>query len=130
MKEEDPVVDSARAVIFRSLSAGHPPIGVVAGAVKMSVRTFQRRLAASGRRYKKLIDEVRLAEAKRAFAASGLSLKAIAFRLGFAEQANFTRAFRRWTGQSPSAYRKRHKIHRSDEAATSHPRGGTMAPQN
>jgi AraC-like DNA-binding protein len=101
------VVDGARDVIVRVLSTGHPPIEATAGTLSMSVRTFQRRLAASGRTYKRLVDEVRLAEARRALAASKVPLKAIAFELGFAEQASFTRAFRRWTDQSPSEYRKR-----------------------
>lgn len=100
------MVDVARDAVLRVLSAGHPPIAAIAGVVNMSVRTFQRRLGASGRTYKMLIDEVRLAEARRALGASNMPLKAIAFDLGFAEQASFTRAFRRWTGQSPSAYRK------------------------
>ncbi len=103
------MVDGARDVIVRVLSTGHPPIEATAGTLSMSVRTFQRRLAASGRTYKKLVDEVRLAEARRALAASKVPLKAIAFELGFAEQASFTRAFRRWTGQSPSEYRKRQR---------------------
>jgi AraC-like DNA-binding protein len=103
----DPVVDSARDVIARVLSTGYPPIRAIAGALDMSVRTFQRRLASSGRTCKKLVDEVRLAEARRALAASKAPLKSIALDLGFAEQASFTRAFRRWTGESPSEYRKR-----------------------
>lgn len=104
-----PVVSDARDVILSVLSTGNPPIGAIAGAINMSIRTLQRRLAASGRTYKDLVDEVRLAEAQRALAESDSPLKAIAFDLGFAEQASFTRAFRRWTGQAPSEYRKRQR---------------------
>lgn len=102
-------MDVAREAILRVLPAGHPPIEAVAGAVNTSVRTLQRRLAVSGRTYKKLVDEVRLAGARQALAASDAPLKAIAGNLGFAEQASFTRAFRRWTGQAPSEYRKRQR---------------------
>ena len=108
-RQEASVVDIAREVILRVLSAGHPPIETVAETVNTSVRTLQRRLAASGRSYKKLVDEVRLEGARQALAASDAPLKAIAFDLGFAEQASFTRAFRRWTGQAPSEYRKRQR---------------------
>lgn len=108
-RPEASVVDVAREAILRVLSAGHPPIETVAETVHTSVRTLQRRLAASGRTYKKLVDEVRLEGARRALAASDAPLKAIAFDLGFAEQASFTRAFRRWTGQAPSEYRKRQR---------------------
>ena len=109
VREKDSVVGVAREVILRVLPTGHPPIGAVAGAVNTSVRTLQRRLAASGWTYKKLVDEVRLAGARRALVASDAPLKAIAVDLGFAEQASFTRAFRRWTGQAPSEYRKRQR---------------------
>ena len=103
------MVEAARDVIFRAFGTGHPPIEKIAGAVNLSVRTFQRRLAQGGRTYKMLLDEVRFAEARRALASSNEPLKAIAFELGFAEQASFTRAFRRWTGLAPSEYRKRQR---------------------
>jgi AraC-like DNA-binding protein len=108
-RREEPAVDVAREVILQVLSAGHPPIETVAAVVNTSVRTLQRRLAVSGRTYKKLVDEVRLAAARKALVESAAPLKAIAFELGFAEQASFTRAFRRWTGQAPSEYRKRQR---------------------
>ena len=101
------MLDVAREVILRVLSAGHPPIEAVAAVVNTSVRTLQRRLAVSGRTYKKLVDEVRLAAARKALVGSDAPLKTIAVELGFAEQASFTRAFRRWTGEPPSEYRKR-----------------------
>lgn len=108
-RREEPAVDVAREVILKVLSAGHPPIEAVAAVANTSVRTFQRRLSVSGRTYKKLVDEVRLAAARKALVGSDAPLKAIAFELGFAEQASFTRAFRRWTGQAPSQYRKRQR---------------------
>ncbi len=103
------MVEAARDVILRTFATGHPPIEKIAGAVNMSVRTFQRRLAKAGRTYKMLLDEVRFGEARRALASSNEPLKAIAFGLGFAEQASFTRAFRRWTGLAPSEYRRRQR---------------------
>ena len=106
---QGPVVSDAREVILSALPTGNPPIGAIAGAINLSVRTLQRRLASSGLTYKELVDEVRLAEARRALEQSDSPLKAIAFDLGFAEQASFTRAFRRWTGQAPSEYRKRRR---------------------
>ena len=108
-RREEPAVDVAREVILQVLSAGHPPIETVAAVANTNVRTLQRRLAVSGRTYKTLVDEVRLAAARKALVESAAPLKAIAFELGFAEQASFTRAFRRWTGQAPSQYRKRQR---------------------
>jgi AraC-like DNA-binding protein len=110
LRPRDPAA-VARKVISRTLSAGHPPIEAVAAAVNTSVRTLQRRLAVSGRTYQTLVDEVRLAVARHALVASNAPLKAIAVDLGFAEHASFTRAFRRWTGQTPLQYRRRRRKH-------------------
>ena len=104
------MVEATRDVILRAVATGHPPIETIAGAVNLSVRTFQRRLAEAGRTYKMLLDEVRFAEARRALATSNAQLKAIALDLGFAEQASFTRAFRRWTDLTPSEYRRRQRL--------------------
>jgi AraC-like DNA-binding protein len=53
-----------------------------------------------------LLDEARFRDAKQLLAASDLDLKTIAERLQFTDPANFTRAFRRWAGQTPSAFRQ------------------------
>jgi AraC-like DNA-binding protein len=100
------MVDTARKMITRSLAGGRPEIRAVARTLNISVRTLQRRLAERGWTYKRLLDEVRFAEARRAIAKPEDLLKVLAIDLGFEEQASFTRAFRRWTGLSPSEYRR------------------------
>ncbi len=101
------MVDRVRDVIARQLADGRPGIGAVAPALHMSVRTLQRRLAEAGWTYKRLLDDVRFAEARSAMARPDEPLKAVAIDLGFVEQASFTRAFRRWTGLTPREYRQR-----------------------
>ena len=101
------MIDRCRETIVRGLAQGRPGVAVVAGALNMSVRTFQRRLAEAGWTYKELLDDVRFAEARRAMARPDELLKVVAIDVGFEEQASFTRAFRRWTGLSPRDYRLR-----------------------
>ena len=73
----------------------------------MSVRSLQRRLADFGLTHSRLLDEVRLEAARRLLERTDTSLAQIASDLGYADPANFTRAFQRWTAQTPSAYRRR-----------------------
>jgi AraC-like DNA-binding protein len=73
--------------------------------VGMSVRTLQRRLADMGVSYSDLVDEVRLASALTLIDDRSIKLSEIARRLGYADAANFDRAFKRWTGLSPSQAR-------------------------
>ncbi len=73
----------------------------------LSRRTLQRRLAEQGITYKRLVDETREALARRYLENPQRSLTEITFLLGFSEQSAFTRAFRRWHGESPSDYRRR-----------------------
>jgi AraC-like DNA-binding protein len=77
----------------------------VARALNVSARTLKRQLAAEGSSFSALIDEERQARAMFLLASPDASLKDVAGRLGYANMANFTRAFARWTGQTPSAYR-------------------------
>lgn len=80
-------------------------IGSVATVIGMSVRTLQRRLAETGVTYSDLVDEVRLASALALIDDRSIRLCEISRKLGYADAANFDRAFRRWTGFSPSQVR-------------------------
>ncbi len=91
--------------IGRSLSEGVPAISDVARHLGMSGRTLQRRLADQGFSYQSLVDEARRRLAQRLLRHTDYSLAEIAFMTGFAEQSSFTRAFKRWKGQSPRSYR-------------------------
>ncbi|EIM30782.1 helix-turn-helix domain-containing protein [Microvirga lotononidis] len=71
----------------------------------VSRRTLCRHLTAEGSSFRQLTTEVRCELACLLLAASNLSLGQIAEILNYAELSAFSRAFRRWTGQSPSAWR-------------------------
>ena len=99
------VAMQVRARLTEQLSSGHATQDSVAGALHMSLRSLQRRLKNEGTSYKGLVDETRRELAAHYMAESHLSINEITYLLGFSEPSNFSRAFRRWTGKSPSAYR-------------------------
>jgi AraC-like DNA-binding protein len=78
----------------------------IAGAMKMSGRTLQRRLEDEGVRFSVLLDGVRERIAKKLLADGTLPLAEVAYRLGFSDLATFSRAFKRWTGVPPGAFRR------------------------
>jgi AraC-like DNA-binding protein len=94
-------------LISRSLSEGVPRISNVASQLAMSARTLQRRLADGGHSYQSLVDEARRRLSARLLAETDYSLNEVAFMAGFADQSAFTRAFKRWEGQTPRSYRLR-----------------------
>lgn len=83
-----------------------PTIANVAERLSMNVRTLQRCLGDEGRVFRDLLGECRLRHAARALTAGRLSIAAIAKQLGYSDSAHFARAFRAWTGLTPSGYQQ------------------------
>ena len=77
----------------------------VAQALAMHRRTLNRRLREEGTTFQVVIDRVRFAVAKELLENAALPLPRIAAALGYSEVASFIRAFRRWTGTTPGAWR-------------------------
>lgn len=94
-----------RIHISRSLSEGVPTISDVAEHFGMSGRTLQRRLSELDYSFQTLVDESRRQLAKRLLQETNYSLAEISFMTGFSEQSAFTRAFKRWAGQTPRSFR-------------------------
>jgi AraC-like DNA-binding protein len=85
---------------------GYPDIHLTADALGMSVRTLQRQLAAAGSKHGALVGRVRFATAAALLEETDTKVLDIALDLGYSDHAHFTRAFRRWAGCSPQAYRR------------------------
>lgn len=80
----------------------------IAAAVGLSRRALDRKLAASGTTFRKLLAELRYARARRLLAASHVSLADISLALGYSEPSAFSRAFHAWAGVSPQQWREKH----------------------
>ena len=93
--------------ISQSLSEGVPTVSDVSRHFGMSGRTLQRRLSEQGKSFQSVVDEARRGLARRLLEQTEYSLAEVAFMTGFAEQSSFTRAFKRWAGQTPRSYRIR-----------------------
>jgi AraC-like DNA-binding protein len=95
----------AREVIIRRLPDGEPRRDQVAGELRMSERTLQRRLEAEATSFVELLDNTRRELAEQYLRRLHLSLAQAAYLLGFADQSSFFRACRRWFDLSPGRYR-------------------------
>jgi AraC-like DNA-binding protein len=105
LEDDSSLEQRVRIQVSRTLSEGVPKISDVAGRLGMSGRTLQRKLSDNGYSYQTLVDEARRMLAERLLRQTDYSLGEVAFMTGFSEQSAFTRAFRRWAGQTPRSYR-------------------------
>ena len=98
---------SVREVLEDLLPTGNPTLANVARVMKRSAKSIQRRLAAEGLSYRELQEQTRRALALRYVRDPSVPLSHVAQMLGFSDQSNFNRAFRRWSGSSPGSFRKK-----------------------
>lgn len=101
------VTARVRAAIIKMLSAGDCTRRKAAQDVGMSEAALQLKLAQRGTSFQDLLSETRHELALGYLAQRNLSVTEITFLLGFTDMSNFTRAFKRWTGTSPTSYRAR-----------------------
>ncbi len=99
------LLDRVRRLVLKR-DEGARSLEDVAAEMHLSPRTLKRKLAAQGVTYTDVLDEQRREAALLLLSAPDLSLDVVAERLGYSDVANFSRAFRRWTGASPGAYRR------------------------
>jgi AraC-like DNA-binding protein len=97
--------DRVRMRLIELLPSGAFAEADVAKMLNVSQRTLQRRLADDGTSFKVLLDEARRELALRFIGEHRLSIKETSYLLGFSEPGNFSRAFKRWTGTTPSDFR-------------------------
>ena len=109
MPSADDFVGNVRRLVVANLSSDEVAIEDIAARVGLSARSLQRRLQESGSSFKDVVDEARLALARRYLEDPKLTLTEAAYLLGYSELSAFSRAFRRWTGTTAAAYRNRAK---------------------
>jgi AraC-like DNA-binding protein len=91
----------------RELLPAHPTAEGLAQALHMSVRTLHRQLKDEGTTLQALKDRVRRDLATEMLLRTRRSVKQIALAVSFRNEKSFTRAFRQWTGDSPTGYRRK-----------------------
>lgn len=79
----------------------------VSDSVRLSTRQIHQRLLDSKTNFQTVLDQTRIYLAKEKLNDSRVQITEIAYLVGFSDSANFSRAFKRWTGQSPRSYRNR-----------------------
>lgn len=105
--QPEPLDARVRAVIDDNLMAGTADQAMVARALGVSTRTLQRRLEERGTSFARQLEQVRRERALQLLALPHVTLGEVAFCLGYGSPRAFYRSFRRWTGQTPSEYRRR-----------------------
>jgi AraC-like DNA-binding protein len=101
----DDIMRRTRAAL--SLEAhGYPGPVEIAARLHMTPRTFRRRLQEQGSSYTQLLEEARRRDSMRLLENPELEIRQISELLGYADPANFTRAFKGWTGRVPSEWRR------------------------
>jgi AraC-like DNA-binding protein len=81
-----------------------PDMDRIASALGFSKRSLRRRLASEGSSYKAIVTEALAIIAKRLLREKRLTIQETAYEMGFVNCSAFHRAFKRWTGNTPSAY--------------------------
>ena len=97
------LVEQVRKILV-ARPGSFPNIESTASQLNMSVRTLRRNLTKEGSSFQYLLDEIRQQLAQE-YLSSSMSIERIAELLGYSEAANFSHAFKRWTGVAPSQYR-------------------------
>lgn len=104
--EADTAAAQVRAVLLRESMVDPVNIAQVARRLATGPRTLQRRLRAEGTTFDQVCQAVRAGLAREYLGDRRLGVGEVAYLLGFSEPSAFTRAFRRWTGQTPRAFRE------------------------
>lgn len=100
-------LDQVSQVIGEELQRGVPSVKTVARRLAVSERTLRRRLEEEGTTFRALLDLTRARMAESYVSDRRMPLSDVAFLLGFSEPSAFFRAFKRWTGSTPSSFRAR-----------------------
>lgn len=101
------LADRVQLLFMQRMAFGEPGVDEIATLLAMSRRTLQRRLLEEDSNWRDATDAARLRVARRELGNPGRPLHEVALLTGYADTRAFLRAFRRWTGLTPSQYRAR-----------------------
>jgi AraC-like DNA-binding protein len=101
-----------RSAITPYFNGGHPNLSLAADLAGMSRRTLQRKLQQSGHSLSELMEEARFTFARDLLDDGSARIIDVAMMSGYESPQHFSRAFRRFTGVTPSGYRHRNRTER------------------
>jgi AraC-like DNA-binding protein len=104
--DQDNITHKVKAIIIDQLPSGNVTDERVARLLHRSPRKLQRQLQSAGTTFNTILNQIRQDLALQYVGDQDTNMTEIAFLLGFSESSAFSRAFKRWTGVSPSEYRK------------------------
>lgn len=100
------VTQRVESVLIEELAGTPIGLGALSRRLHMSSTTLKRKLAQEGEAYSSVLDRLRHRTALRLLAQRTLSIGEVAYLTGYKDVTAFNKAFRRWTGRSPSEHRK------------------------
>ena len=103
---EPTITDRVRGLLRSKLADGYQTLDEIADELQLPVWTVQRRLSEDGMTYKDLVEATRRDLAFMYLRQAHIPISEIAFQLGYSELSAFSRAFHRWTGAAPMAWRR------------------------
>ncbi|HEX2839684.1 AraC family transcriptional regulator [Hyphomicrobium sp.] len=98
-------IGTIAAVADLALCEGYPRVDWVAAKLGTTRRSLQRHLREHGTSFNRIVEDALCKRAKDLLTQGTVPVTEIAFQLGYSDPAHFSRAFRRWTGVAPTAYR-------------------------
>jgi AraC-like DNA-binding protein len=98
-------VTAVRDQLIALLPNGTPSESYIAKKLNISERTLQRKLKDQNCSFRELLATTRQSLAYQHLKNLNIPVNEISFLLGYSEEINFARAFKRWTGMNPSKYR-------------------------
>ncbi len=104
--ERNTVTTAVREMLVQMLPSGQADQDTIAKRLYRSTSTLQRQLSAEDTNYRRILESTRRNLAQHYLEDGEYTQAQIAFMIGFADQSNFARAFKRWTGLSPGEYQK------------------------
>jgi AraC-like DNA-binding protein len=104
--DDSAVATAVRQLLVQMLPSGHADQDSIASRLYRSASTLQRQLGAEGTNYRSVLESTRRDLAEHYLKDGEYTQAQIAFMVGFSDQSNFARAFKRWTGLSPGEYKK------------------------
>ncbi|MBZ6075921.1 helix-turn-helix transcriptional regulator [Microvirga puerhi] len=107
--EPGPLTEDLRRVLRTELLRDTCSATGIARLFSMNRRTLHRHLHIEGGAFRKIADEIRFEIARDLLANTDMALGQVAAALNYSEPSAFCRAFRRWSGQTPSAWRVRRR---------------------